>query len=97
MSASPSTLAEPATATEEPEEGLTWTRWAMMLLLLLPTAAPAEPATTDWKERLDRFNNAQVDADTSDASEVRALPPANTAGTERTQIVTRDRLQPHCC
>lgn len=95
MSASPSTRAEPATATEEPEEGLTWTRWAMMLLLLLPTAAPAEAATTDWKERLDRFNNAQADADTSDASEVRALPPANTAGAGHTQMSHMINRSPH--
>ena len=56
--------ANPAVANPDDQEELSWTRWAMLMLMMLPTtAAPtASAAQGDWKERLERFNAAASDA-----------------------------------
>ena len=69
--------AAPAVAdpVSDPEEGLSWMTRLMMMLMMLPTAAPADPAAQgDWKERLERFNAAAASDESEDEVRLRGLP-----------------------
>ena len=57
----------------DPEEGLSWVTRLMMMLMILPTAAP-DPALHqgDWKERLERFNAASDESE--DEVRIRGIP-----------------------
>ena len=74
--ASHDSAAAPAAAdpVSDPEEGLSWMTRLMMMLMMLPTAAPADAAAQgDWKERLERFNAAAASDESED--EVRQRTP----------------------
>ena len=60
-------------AAPDPEEGLSWVTRLMMMLMILPTAAP-DPALHqgDWKERLERFNAASDESE--DEVRIRGIP-----------------------
>ena len=59
----------------DPEEGLSWMTRLMMMLMMLPTAAPADAAAQgDWKERLERFNAAAASDESEDEVRLSGLP-----------------------
>jgi hypothetical protein len=60
----------------DPEEGLSWVTRLMMMLMILPTAAP-DPALHqgDWKERLERFNAASDESE--DEVRIRGIPESH--------------------
>ena len=69
--------AAPAAAdpVSDPEEGLSWMTRLMMMLMMLPTAAPADAAAQgDWKERLERFNAAAASDESEDEVRLSGLP-----------------------
>ena len=75
--ASHDSAAAPAAAdpVSDPEEGLSWMTRLMMMLMMLPTAAPADAAAPgDWKERLERFNAAAASDESEDEVRLSGLP-----------------------
>jgi hypothetical protein len=69
--------AAPAAAdpVSDQEEGLSWMTRLMMMLMMLPTAAPVDAAAqSNWKERLERFNTAAASDESEDEVWLRGLP-----------------------